>query len=106
MAVAFQMAPVYVIGKLAGLKPVMRHPRNRFVELKEAPPKFALGFSMGILVGMTPFWGVHIPTSLLVAVALRWSKVAAIIGVQIYNVLTAPFIYPLNFWIGVNVVGV
>gem|GEM_PF-1956389 len=60
-AVAFQMAPVYVIGKLAGFKPVMRHLRNRFVELKEAPPKFALGFSMGILVGMTPFWGGHIP---------------------------------------------
>jgi|GEM_PF-1898691 len=48
---------------------------------------------------------MHIPTSLRVAVALRWSKVAAIIGVQITNMGPAPFIYPVNYRVGVHLTG-
>ena len=88
------------------LQPIIRRLRARLLALKEAPRKVALGFALGILVGMTPFWGVHIPTSLLTAVALRWSKFAALIGVQITNVGTAPLIYPVNYWVGVHALGV
>jgi uncharacterized protein (DUF2062 family) len=77
-----------------------------FLRLEEAPRKVALGFALGVLVGMTPFWGVHIPTSLLITAVLRWSKLAAVLGVQITNVGTAPFIYPLNYWVGLKLTGV
>jgi len=80
--------------------------RARLLSLQDAPRKIALGFALGILIGMTPFWGVHIPTSFLAAVVLRCSKIAAIAGVQITNVGTAPLIYPVNYWVGVKLVGV
>lgn len=79
--------------------------RASLLQLEEAPRKVALGFALGILIGMTPFWGLHIPTSLLIAAPLRWSKLAALIGVQITNVGTAAFIYPLNYWVGLKLTG-
>jgi uncharacterized protein (DUF2062 family) len=78
---------------------------QRFIRLKGAPREIALGFSLGLMVGMTPFFGIHIIGSLVMASLLGWSKIAAIIGVNITNVVTAPLIYPLNYWVGVQLVG-
>ncbi|BBO68340.1 hypothetical protein DSCA_22700 [Desulfosarcina alkanivorans] len=79
---------------------------DRFLRLKGAPHEIALGFSLGIMVGMTPFIGVHILSCVVLASLLGWSKVASVIGVNITNVVTAPLIYPINYWVGVQLVGV
>jgi uncharacterized protein (DUF2062 family) len=76
------------------------------IQAEGSPKKIALGFALGIMIGMTPFWGLHIPTSLILAAMLRWSKIAAAVGMNITNVGTAPLIYPVNYWIGVKLVGV
>jgi uncharacterized protein (DUF2062 family) len=78
----------------------------RFIKLKGAPRNIALGFSLGLFIGMTPFIGVHIITSVILASLLGWNKVSAIIGVNITNLGTAPLVYSLNYWVGLKLVGV
>jgi len=79
---------------------------DRFIKLKEAPREIALGFALGLMIGMTPFLGAHFVTCLVVASILGWSKIAAMVGVNITNVFTAPLIYPVNYWVGAKLVGV
>ena len=78
---------------------------DRFVRLKGSPRQIALGFALGILIGMTPFWGTHIVLSLGVASLVGWNKIAAMAGVNITNVFTAPLIYPVNYWVGMKLIG-
>lgn len=73
--------------------------------LNGPPRQVALGFALGIMIGMTPFWGTHIFLSLGLASLLGWSKIAAMAGVNITNVVTAPLIYPLNYWVGSRLTG-
>lgn len=79
---------------------------DRFIKLKEAPREIALGFAMGLMIGMTPFLGAHFVACIVVASVLGWSKIAAMAGVNITNVFTAPLIYPVNYWVGARLVGV
>jgi len=78
---------------------------KRFLKLNGTPREIALGFSLGIVIGMSPFLGAHILACILIASLLGWSKIASIIGVNITNVVTAPIIYPINYWVGVNLIG-
>lgn len=87
------------------LKRAATHIYSRFIKLKGEPRQIALGFSLGLMIGMTPFFGAHIISCLIMASLLGWSKIAALIGVQVTNVVTIPLIYPLNYWVGVNLLG-
>lgn len=77
----------------------------RFIKLKGEPRQIALGFSLGVMIGMTPFFGAHILSCLIIASLLGWSKLAAMVGVNITNVVTIPIIYPLNYWVGAKLLG-
>ena len=77
----------------------------RFIKLKGEPRQIALGFSMGMMIGMTPFFGAHILSALVIASFFGWSKISALVGVNITNVVTIPFIYPLNYWVGATLLG-
>lgn len=88
------------------LSKYVRRIYDRFIKLKEAPREIALGFALGLMIGMTPFLGAHFFTCLVVASLLGWSKIAAMVGVNITNVFTAPLIYPINYWVGAKLVGV
>lgn len=77
----------------------------RFIKLKDAPRQVALGFSLGLMIGMTPFFGAHVLSALVLASLLGWSKIAAVIGVNITNVVTIPIIYPINYWVGATLLG-
>lgn len=79
---------------------------ERFIKLKGAPREIALGFALGLMIGMTPFLGAHFVTSIALASLLGWSKISAMVGVNITNVFTAPLIYPVNYWVGARLVGV
>ena len=87
---------------------MIKHPLNtalhriyvRFIKLKGAPREIALGFALGLMIGMTPFLGAHIISCLILASLLGWSKIGAMVGVNITNVFTAPLIYPINYWVG------
>jgi len=79
---------------------------QRFIKLKGTPREIALGFALGLMIGMTPFLGAHFVTCIAVSSILGWSKIAAMAGVYITNVFTAPLIYPVNYWVGAKLVGV
>lgn len=70
------------------------------------PRRIALGFSLGVIIGMTPFLGIHIVSCVLLASLFGWSKIAATVGVNITNVVTAPLIYPVNYWVGLRLAGI
>lgn len=77
----------------------------RFLRLRGAPEQIALGFALGVFIGMTPFLGFHTVIAVMLAALLKWSKIAAGIGVFITNPFTAPLIYPLTYKLGRLVVG-
>jgi uncharacterized protein (DUF2062 family) len=87
------------------LKPEAPRLYHRFMQLRGEPRQIALGFSLGLLIGMTPFFGAHILSPLIIASLLGWSKISALIGVQITNVVTIPLIYPLDYWVGTKLLG-
>jgi uncharacterized protein (DUF2062 family) len=78
---------------------------NRFLRIRGTPRQVAMGFALGIFIGMTPFLGFHTVIAVMIASLGKWSKLAAGVGVFITNPFTAPFIYPLNYRLGVLVTG-
>jgi uncharacterized protein (DUF2062 family) len=70
-----------------------------------SPHFIASGMALGLFIGMTPFFGLHVVAALILATFLKMSKIAAVIGVNITNAFTAPLIYPLNYWVGTRLVG-
>ena len=78
---------------------------QRFIKLQASPHAIAGGMALGVFIGMSPFFGLHIITAVGLAALFKWSKISALIGVQITNALTAPLIYPINYWIGSKLAG-
>jgi uncharacterized protein (DUF2062 family) len=85
--------------------PALSRKYDRLFDTDGSPHAIASGMALGLFIGMTPFFGLHVVAALALATVLKWSKLAAILGVNITNAFTAPFIYPLNYWIGTKIVG-
>jgi uncharacterized protein (TIGR03546 family) len=79
---------------------------SRFLKLRGEPREIALGFSLGIMVGMSPFLGFHTIIAVFLAAMLKWNKIAAAVAVFITNPFTAPVIYPVTLFVGKKVLGV
>lgn len=73
---------------------------QRFLKIRGNPHEIALGFALGLFVGMTPFMGLHTAIAVPIAALLKWNKLAAAAAVWISNPLTAPVVYPITYWIG------
>ena len=73
---------------------------ERFIRIRGNPREIALGFAVGVFVGMTPTMGVQMPIAIFFAVLCKWSKLSAAIGVWISNPLTAPMIYGVTYITG------
>jgi uncharacterized protein (DUF2062 family) len=73
---------------------------ERFIMIRGAPREVALGFALGIFVGMTPTVGVQTPIAIFFAALFKWSKLASAIGVWISNPLTVPIIYGVTYVTG------
>lgn len=78
---------------------------RRFIRLRGNPREIALGFALGIFIGMSPTMGIQIITAVLIAALLKWNKIAASIGVLVTNAFTAPLIYAGTYLIGARVLG-
>jgi uncharacterized protein (DUF2062 family) len=79
---------------------------KRLSSSNRTPRDVALGFALGLMVGMTPFLGIHIVSCIVLAARFGGNKFAAILGVNITNIVTAPLIYPINYWVGQKLVGI
>jgi len=78
---------------------------ERFVKIRGRPREIALGFALGIFIGMTPTMGVQMPIAIFFAAMFKWSKISAVFGVWITNPLTSPFIYSITYIVGVKLLG-
>jgi hypothetical protein len=79
---------------------LIRRVYERFIRIRGEPREVALGFALGIFVGMTPTIGVQTPIAIFLAALFKWSKLSAAIGVWISNPLTAPIIYSVTYITG------
>jgi uncharacterized protein (DUF2062 family) len=67
--------------------PSLRQQWNRLLSLEARPESVALGFAVGLFLGVTPLFGLKT----LLASLFRSSKTAAFLGVTVHDVLL-PFI--------------
>jgi uncharacterized protein (DUF2062 family) len=77
--------------------------KDLFLKAKrlEGDPHFiALGFALGVFVGVTPTIPFHTVLAVSLAFLFKGSKAAAAIGVWIGNPITIPFFYLLSYRIG------
>jgi uncharacterized protein (DUF2062 family) len=83
----------------------LRRLYERFVRIRGHPREIALGFALGIFIGMTPTMGIQMPIAVFIAAIFKWSKISAASGVWISNPFTAPFIYGSTYVVGANLLG-
>ncbi len=79
---------------------------ERFLKIRGHPREIALGFALGLFVGMTPFMGLHTIAAVAVAALFKWNKISAAISVWITNAVTAPLIYGITYLVGARLMGI
>ncbi len=79
---------------------------KRFLKIRGQPREIALGFSLGLFVGMTPFIGLHTVIAVPLASLFKWNKISAAIAVWFTNAATAPVIYSLTYLVGARIMGI
>ena len=91
--------------KKDNLRNAVRKVYERFVKIRGQPREIALGFALGIFIGMTPTMGIQMPIAVFFAAMLKWSKISAALGVCITNPFTSPFIYGFTYIVGAKLLG-
>jgi uncharacterized protein (DUF2062 family) len=79
---------------------------KRFLKIRGQPREIALGFALGLFVGMTPFFGLHTVIAVPLAALFKWNKISAAISVWFTNAATAPIIYSINYLVGARIIGI
>ena len=79
---------------------------ERFLKIRGQPREIALGFALGLFVGMTPFIGLHTVIAVPLAALLKWNKISAAVSVWFTNAATAPFIYSITYVVGARIAGI
>ena len=72
----------------------------RLIRVGGDPVHVALGFSLGVFLGVFPTFGLGIPMALLLASLFRWNRVAATLGSLVMNPITTPFFWSLSGTVG------
>ncbi len=82
---------------------------HRVARLPGTPYAIAGGFACGAAISFTPFLGMHIILSALLAWIIRANIISSVIGTVVGNPWTLPFIwvwvYELGHWMGVGTGG-
>lgn len=79
---------------------------ERFLKIRGQPREIALGFALGLFVGMTPFIGLHTLIAVPLAALFKWNKLSAAVSVWFTNAATAPLIYPVTYLVGARITGI
>ncbi len=83
----------------------IRQAYSRFLKIRGTPREIALGFSLGLMVGMTPTMGFQMAIAVPLAALFKLNKLSAAAAVWITNPVTAPFIYGLTYLTGHELFG-
>lgn len=87
------------------LRSRFNHAVKRLLSLRGTPHQIALGFAVGIFVGMSPFMMCHSVTAIFFASLLGCNRISAVGGVFITNPVTAPFFYGWTYQVGRTFLG-
>ncbi|HSM00031.1 MAG TPA: DUF2062 domain-containing protein [Candidatus Limnocylindria bacterium] len=79
---------------------IFRYIYLRLIRVGGDPVHIALGFSLGVFLGVFPTFGIGIPLALLLASALRWNRVSAMLGSLVMNPITTPLFWTLSGMLG------
>ncbi len=79
---------------------------ERFLKIRGNPHEIALGFALGLFVGMAPCMGIQTIIAVFFASFFKWNKISAAVGVWISNPVSAPFLYGLTFYVGSLITGI
>jgi len=85
-----------------------RYIRDRFhfiIKLNDPPHKLALAFALGIFIAFTPTIGLHLISCLVLAWALRLSKLVIITASFVNNPWTIVPLYGFCIWFGMKITG-
>ena len=85
---------------------VARYYRLRIYRLDDTPYAIAAGLACGVAVSFTPFMGLHMILSVILARILNGSMIAAVLGSFTGNPWTFPLIWILTYKIGIYILGV
>ena len=78
----------------------LRRSYERFLKIRGNPHEIALGFALGLFVGMSPFMGFHMAIAVPLAALLKWNKISSALAVWISNPISAPVIYSATYFVG------
>jgi len=82
--------------------------KNYFSDVMKShnnPHDVAMGFAVGVFIGVLPTPGLNIILGLIAAAFLKVNKVAIFGGIALNNPLTTPIIYTISYKIGTFFVG-
>lgn len=91
--------------KKGSLDNSLKRAYERFVKIRGSPREIALGFALGLFIGMTPTIGFQMPIAIFLAALFKWNKISAALAVWITNPLTAPFVYSFSYFVGAKALG-
>ncbi len=93
-------------GRIASKWPFvrLRGAYRRLLKLRGTPREIALGFALGLFVGMSPTMGIQTAIAVPVAALLGWNKISAAMGVWISNPASAPVLYSATYVVGAELV--
>ncbi len=83
----------------------MRLQLIRMVRENSTPARTGLGFALGAFIGIFPSFLIGTPIAFLIAGRLGWNRAAAAAGTFLTNPLTAPMLYSLSAWLGLEMLG-
>jgi uncharacterized protein (DUF2062 family) len=78
---------------------------HRLQRIPGTSSSIAAGFAIGVGMAFSPFYGTHIVTAALIALAIRGSAFAAAIGAQLANPWTAPPMWFAVYYAGAWMLG-
>ena len=70
------------------------------LSLNGSPQQISLGLAMGVLVGFSPLWGLHMVIAAALATLFGVNRPAAVAAVWLSNPLTVIPIYTLTYRVG------
>lgn len=77
----------------------------RMVRENSTPARTGLGFALGAFIGIFPSFLIGTPIAFIAAGRLGWNRAAAAAGTFFTNPFTAPMLYSLSAWLGLEMLG-
>lgn len=86
-----------------GLRRLISAMLNAFVREHTGPLRLSLAIALGIVIGCSPFFGLHAFIGLMFASRLKLNRLATIVGTNISNPMTAPFVIVASIQVGFRI---